>query len=323
MQAPVPAAATEELHAALLQAAVTLAVAVLCGVLYRRYRKPYFAWWAGAWALYVAPHRRHHQLPALGRPDLALLAPGRHRLDRARPALRRAGLLPAGAVAPLVSRAGALPAGLVLHRHLPARPVPLGRGPRRPLSQPRHPVDGLGLLPLPPPGRLGRRHHARRVVRPLGPPSPRLSVPPRPRRLESVGLLPRHPLHPGDRHRHPAAGARRCDPGPERALRPLGRSPAAPAGSRTSLVRPALAPAHPAGRARLRPLSLHARRAPAVPQRRRLCRPHRRRAARRRRPGAGPGARVGAAPGDRRLARGGDAGALPTPRCCRSSAATP
>jgi signal transduction histidine kinase len=53
MQTPVPATATEELHAALLQAGLTAALAVLCAFLYHRYRKPYFAWWAAAWALYV------------------------------------------------------------------------------------------------------------------------------------------------------------------------------------------------------------------------------------------------------------------------------
>ncbi len=53
MQGPVPATATEELHAALLQAVITAAVALLCAFLYQRYRKPYFAGWAGAWALYV------------------------------------------------------------------------------------------------------------------------------------------------------------------------------------------------------------------------------------------------------------------------------
>src|SRR5215210_3749911 len=41
-----------ELDAALLQAAITAALAVLCVFLYSRYRKPYFAWWAGAWGLY-------------------------------------------------------------------------------------------------------------------------------------------------------------------------------------------------------------------------------------------------------------------------------
>ena len=53
MQAPVPATAAEELHAALLQAGLTAALAVLCAFLYHRYHKPYFAWWAAAWALYV------------------------------------------------------------------------------------------------------------------------------------------------------------------------------------------------------------------------------------------------------------------------------
>lgn len=41
-----------ELDATLLQASITAALAALCGFLYSRYRKPYFAWWAGAWGLY-------------------------------------------------------------------------------------------------------------------------------------------------------------------------------------------------------------------------------------------------------------------------------
>ena len=48
-----PATAAEELHAALLQAGLTAALAALCAFLFHRYRKPYFAWWAVAWALYV------------------------------------------------------------------------------------------------------------------------------------------------------------------------------------------------------------------------------------------------------------------------------
>jgi signal transduction histidine kinase len=49
--APLPATAIE-LDAALLQGAITGALAALCAFLYARYRKPYFAWWAGAWGLY-------------------------------------------------------------------------------------------------------------------------------------------------------------------------------------------------------------------------------------------------------------------------------
>jgi signal transduction histidine kinase len=41
-----------EIDAALLQATITAALAALCAFLYSRYRKPYFAWWAGAWSLY-------------------------------------------------------------------------------------------------------------------------------------------------------------------------------------------------------------------------------------------------------------------------------
>jgi signal transduction histidine kinase len=47
-----PLANPIELDAALLQAAITAALAALCAFLYSRYRKPYFAWWAGAWGLY-------------------------------------------------------------------------------------------------------------------------------------------------------------------------------------------------------------------------------------------------------------------------------
>ena len=53
MQAPFPAAQISELHAAFLQAVITLGLAALCWFIHRRYRKPYFAWWAGAWGLYA------------------------------------------------------------------------------------------------------------------------------------------------------------------------------------------------------------------------------------------------------------------------------
>lgn len=51
MQGTLPAHAIE-LDAALLQGAITAALAVLCAFLYSRYRKAYFGWWAGAWGLY-------------------------------------------------------------------------------------------------------------------------------------------------------------------------------------------------------------------------------------------------------------------------------
>ena len=53
MQAPLPLAPTSELHAAFLQAVITAGLAALCWFVHRRYRKPYFAWWAGAWGLYT------------------------------------------------------------------------------------------------------------------------------------------------------------------------------------------------------------------------------------------------------------------------------
>lgn len=53
MQGPLPAASVTELDPAFLQALITLALAACCAFIYRRYRKPHFAWWAGAWGLYV------------------------------------------------------------------------------------------------------------------------------------------------------------------------------------------------------------------------------------------------------------------------------
>jgi signal transduction histidine kinase len=46
-------ASLSELNAAVLQAVITLGIAVLCGFLYSQFRKRYFLWWAIAWALYV------------------------------------------------------------------------------------------------------------------------------------------------------------------------------------------------------------------------------------------------------------------------------
>ena len=53
MQGSLSPTSPSELHAAFLQAIITLALAALCVFMYQRYRKPYFAWWAGAWGLYV------------------------------------------------------------------------------------------------------------------------------------------------------------------------------------------------------------------------------------------------------------------------------
>lgn len=53
MDATGPAASATELAAAYLQLAVTVGLAVLCVVLHRRYRKPYFGLWGIAWGLYA------------------------------------------------------------------------------------------------------------------------------------------------------------------------------------------------------------------------------------------------------------------------------
>lgn len=52
METAVPPTTMTELAAAYLQAAVTLGLVVLCAVLYRRYRKPYFGAWSLAWGIY-------------------------------------------------------------------------------------------------------------------------------------------------------------------------------------------------------------------------------------------------------------------------------
>jgi signal transduction histidine kinase len=54
MDLTISEAALAELPAAYLQLLVTLGLALLCAVLHRRYRKPYFAMWAIAWVLYAA-----------------------------------------------------------------------------------------------------------------------------------------------------------------------------------------------------------------------------------------------------------------------------
>lgn len=50
---PAFAAAGAELAAVLLQISVTLGLMVVCAWQYRQYRKPVFAWWSLAWALYI------------------------------------------------------------------------------------------------------------------------------------------------------------------------------------------------------------------------------------------------------------------------------
>jgi DNA-binding NarL/FixJ family response regulator/signal transduction histidine kinase len=53
MNGATPLAGNPELAAALLQAAITAALAGVCGFLFQRYRKPYLAWWSVAWTLYL------------------------------------------------------------------------------------------------------------------------------------------------------------------------------------------------------------------------------------------------------------------------------
>ena len=53
MDSQIPDLALTELAAAILQGTITVALALLCLFLYRRHGKPYFAWFAAAWGLYV------------------------------------------------------------------------------------------------------------------------------------------------------------------------------------------------------------------------------------------------------------------------------
>ncbi len=53
MDLTIPEALRAELAPAFFQAGITLGLAVVCGWLYRQYRKPYFGWWALAWLIYV------------------------------------------------------------------------------------------------------------------------------------------------------------------------------------------------------------------------------------------------------------------------------
>ena len=53
MEFQLPSATAVELAAAYLQAAITVGLIVLCVQLYRRYEKPYLAWWALAWLIYA------------------------------------------------------------------------------------------------------------------------------------------------------------------------------------------------------------------------------------------------------------------------------
>ena len=46
-------ASLSELNAAVLQAVITLGIALLCAFLYAQFRKRYFLLWAIAWGLYV------------------------------------------------------------------------------------------------------------------------------------------------------------------------------------------------------------------------------------------------------------------------------
>jgi signal transduction histidine kinase len=53
MDLTIPSEALSELAAVFLQAGVTIGLALLCALLYERYRKRYFAYWALAWWLYA------------------------------------------------------------------------------------------------------------------------------------------------------------------------------------------------------------------------------------------------------------------------------
>ena len=168
------------------------------------------------------PDRRHRQLSPHRRLDLAVLAPGGHRVDRPRAALCRAGVLPRAPLArwylPLVlfPPVWSYVAIYRLDHFLWAV------GPA---------VLFLSLATLWT-GWVFLRY--RRSVRssgatllavrlpPLGPSPPGLPRPACPRRLDSLGLLHRHPARPRGGHWHSAPRARRPAPRPRGAERSLG-----------------------------------------------------------------------------------------------------
>ena len=188
MNAATPLADNSELAAALLQAAITAALALLCAFLYQRYRKPYFAWWSAAWALYVL------RLGAI----IGFL------LTRSEPGSTGTRSSPAGRRSPLLC------AALVFSRGLRWRPSYLAArrssrplwsyiaiyrldqfrwaaGPAVALPEPRHALDRLGVLLVSAPGGLHRRRPPGRRLPPVGPAPPRLPVPPGPRRVDARG----------------------------------------------------------------------------------------------------------------------------------------
>ena len=103
---PSPPPPRSSSHAACSRPPLRLALAAAVRVPLRALPQAVLRLVGGGLGPLSAPGRRHHQLsPQRAALDLALLAPGGHRVDRPRAALCRAGLLPAGSAGgPGISR---------------------------------------------------------------------------------------------------------------------------------------------------------------------------------------------------------------------------
>src|SRR5690606_3921238 len=115
-----------------------------------------------------ASPRRDRGVPAHHPLVVALLAPSRDRLDRARTAVGGARLLAPTGVPPAVPRGTPLPTGLVVRRDLPARPLPLCGAARSAVPERGHGVDGMDLLRLLAAGACPGRRSAGRRALPVG-----------------------------------------------------------------------------------------------------------------------------------------------------------
>ena len=202
-----------------------------------RYRKPYFGWWAVAWGLYLLRivaitsfllssdwiWLYWHQV-VTGWTALALLYAALVFSQQIRWRWRYLGLV-------LFPPIWSYIAIYRLDHFLWAA------GPSRPLPQPGHPVDRLGVLPVSPEGPVQRRHTPGRGVWALGTTPPRLPVSSCPWRLGALGILPRHPAGASRRSRDPASRPGRSAPGTGGVVCALSGTCSERAGSRTCSTR--------------------------------------------------------------------------------------
>ncbi len=133
-----------------------------------------------------------YQLSGQRAMGLAVLAPGAHRVDRARVPVGCARVQRAGAMEGPVLGPRRVSAPVVVHSHIPAGQLHARRGSGSPVPQHRDVLDGRRPVAAPPPAGVTPGGDYRSRVLPVEPPSPGLSVLAGARSVESVGLLPRH-----------------------------------------------------------------------------------------------------------------------------------